>query len=59
MKTLKDKLKRVYRANDCCDVTDIDGATNEVRELAKTYSWTPALRMRLNSLSKQKLKLQK
>lgn len=57
MKTLKEKLKRIYDAKGCTDLTDVNGAIEDVKELVKEYDWTPALRTRFEKLSNKKEQL--
>mgnify|MGYP005610511137 FL=1 len=46
------ELNKVYKANQCCDTSDLEYAINEVKRIARRYGWTPALRARLASLEK-------
>jgi hypothetical protein len=54
---MKTKLQNIYKANQCSDINDVQIAIEQVKELAHTYGWTPALRNRYVSLEKKRIKL--
>jgi hypothetical protein len=48
------ELRKVYKANQCCDPSDFEYAISEVKRIAHKYGWTPSLRARFVSLEKAK-----
>ena len=46
------ELRKVYKANQCCDASDFECAISEVKRIAHKHGWTPALRARMASLTK-------
>jgi hypothetical protein len=53
------ELSKVYKANQCCDASDVQFAMDEVKRIAYKYGWTPALQARFVSLSKRNVKFSK
>ena len=54
---MKSKLQKIYKANQCSDITDCNIAIEQVEELAHIYGWTKALQNRAASLSKRRVTL--
>jgi hypothetical protein len=48
------ELRKVYKANQCCDASDFEYAISEVKRIAHKYGWTPSLRARFVSLERAK-----
>lgn len=54
---MKKQLQRIYKANQCVDLFDVDNAINQVLELLKDYPMKHALLIRLGSLANRKEKI--
>jgi len=51
---MKSQLSRIYKANQCCDLSDIENAQAQVMEIVRQSDWTKALVSRFNSLERRK-----
>lgn len=55
--TATTELAKIYKANQCTDLNDVEIAISEVMTLIKKYGQKPALNSRWSSLLKRKEKL--
>lgn len=51
------RLQRIYKANECSDLTDVENAMQSVFELIEKYGAKYKLLIRLASLQRRKEKL--
>jgi len=55
--TLKEKMSRIYKANQCTDMNDVHIALNDCEQLRKQYGYKPSIVNRIVSLQKKQNKL--
>lgn len=54
---MKTRLQRIYKANQCTDLFDVENAMKQVFELLEQYPMKYALLIRLASLARRKEKI--
>lgn len=54
MKTIRQILNGIYKANQCTDINDVDFAISECKNLISTYGESRLVYNRINSLMKKR-----